>query len=137
MTTMSNQRREEDVLLREAPVEAQLQLQFRQYSDRINNNIALAEMAYIRLLEIYIRTEVDDVTQKAHTRSLELKFELQRLQESFAVLGATRAYRIMSLANRVLVLREHLGAVTKHSNELSQTLGDLNHYLSTLKGHRQ
>lgn len=132
---MTNQRPEEDTLLREAPVEAQLQLQFRQYSDRINNNIALAEMAYTRLLEIYARNKVNDATQKAHTRSIKLKLELQRLQEGFSVLTTTKAYGIMSLANRTLVLREYLEAITKHSNELSHSLGDLNHYLSTLKEH--
>ena len=130
---MTNRQHEEDALLREAPVEAQLQLQFRQYSDRINNNIALAEMAHTRLLEIYVGTKVDDVTQKTHDRSIELKLELQRLQKAFETLSATKAYRFMSLANRVVFLREYLSAVTKHSNELTHTLGDLNHYLFTLK----
>lgn len=134
---MTNQRHEEDILLKEAAVEAQLQLQLRQYLERIKNNIALAEMAYTRTLEIYVRTRIDGVTHRAFTRSVELKLELQRLQEGFEALGTTKAYRIMPLANRVLVLREYLDVVTKHSNELSQTLGDLNHRLSTLKGHAQ
>lgn len=130
---MTNRQHEENVLLREAPVEAQLQLQFRQYSDRINNNIALAEMAYTRIFEIYTRTKVDDVIQKAYILSIELKLKIQRLWKAFEALCATKAYRFMPLANRTLILREYLDAVTKHSNELTHTLGDLNHYLSTLK----
>lgn len=130
---MTNRQHEENVLLREAPVEAQLQLQFQQYSDRINNNIALAEMAYTRIFEIYTRTKVDDVIQKAYILSIELKLKIQRLRKAFEALCATKAYRFMPLANRTLILREYLDAVTKHSNELTHTLGDLNHYLSTLK----
>lgn len=132
---MTNQRHEEDILLKEAAVEAQLQLQFRQYSDRISNNIALAEMAYTRTLEIYVRTRIDGVTHRAFTRSVELKLDVQSLQEDFVLLGTTQAYGVMSLVNRVLALRVYLNTITKVSNELSHTLGDLNHHLSTLKGH--